>query len=164
MTEVNVFPVRVGEDRMEQHVIERLAAESNFQGIHDDKVEGDHVARMMNLRKLDVLLDTMLQLPALDASFERSANRIAHARLTFGRIVFLLEPIKNRIGLESRILLKKCFDFIPELRERILACAIRTLGAFDLAWQLVRITILPNRLLTHLQPPCNTHHRFSFVK
>jgi hypothetical protein len=31
MTEVNVFPVRVGEDRMKQHVIECLAIESNFE-------------------------------------------------------------------------------------------------------------------------------------
>lgn len=60
VTEMHVLPVRVSEDRMKQHVIERLAAERHFQGIHDHEVEGDHVARMMPLRKLDVLLDTML--------------------------------------------------------------------------------------------------------
>ena len=44
MTEVNVFPVRVSEDRMEQHVVERLAVESDLQRIHDHEVEGDHVS------------------------------------------------------------------------------------------------------------------------
>jgi hypothetical protein len=41
MTEVNVLPIRVGEDRVEQHVIERLAANRDLQRIHHDKVEGD---------------------------------------------------------------------------------------------------------------------------
>jgi len=164
MTEVNVLPVRVGEDRMKQQVIERLAAQGHLQGIQNYEVEGDHVAGMMNLWELDLLFDTVLQLPALDASFERSADRIAHPRLTLWWIVFLLEPIQNRIGLEPRIVFQKCCDFIPELRERILPCAVGTIDAFDLAGQLIRITILPHRLRTHLQPPCDTRHRFSFMQ
>ncbi|MDH5626142.1 MAG: hypothetical protein OEY21_08545 [Nitrospira sp.] len=105
MTEVNVFPVRVSEDRMKQQVIETLAAESNLQAIHDHEVKGQHIARVVNLRELDLLLDILLQLPTLDASFQCSANRIADARLRVGQIVFLLEPIQNRIRLDPPVLL-----------------------------------------------------------
>ena len=111
MTQVNVLPVRVGEDRMEQHVIERLATYRDLQRIHNDEVERDHVACMVDLRELDILLDAVRQLPALNAPLERSSNRVGYARRTFRRVVFLLEPIKNRIGLQLRILLKKDFDF-----------------------------------------------------
>jgi hypothetical protein len=45
------------------------------------------------------------------------------------------------------------FDFGPELTERIGACAVVALGPLDLAWKLIRITILPDRLFTHLHPP-----------
>ena len=82
----------------------------------------------------------------------------------FWRIVFLLEPIQDRIGLEPRIVLQKSYDFIPELGKRILPSAVGTLGAFHLAGQLIGITILPHRLLTHLQPPCDTRHRFRFMQ
>ncbi len=100
MAKVNVFPVRVRQDRMEEHVIERLAAEGDFQAIHDDEVKGHDVARVMHLRELDLLLDTLLKFPTLNPSFERSANRSTDLRLTSGRIVFLLQPIQDRIGFE----------------------------------------------------------------
>ena len=77
---------------MEQHVIERLAAQSDLQGIHDDEVKRQHITRVMHLRELDLLLDTMLQLPTMDTSFERAANRVGYLRRARGGIVFLLEP------------------------------------------------------------------------
>jgi hypothetical protein len=153
LTEVNVLPVRVSEDGVEQHVIESLPAEGDLQRVHDHEIKRDHVARVVHLRELDVLLDTVLQLPTLHQPFERATNRVRHLRRTFGRIVFLLEPIKKRIGLEPRIFLKQGFDFTPELRERIRTCTVGTFRAFDPTRQLVRITVLPDCLATHLQPP-----------
>jgi hypothetical protein len=45
---------------MKQHVLERLAVESDLEGIQDHEIEGDHVAGIMNLWELDLLLDTVL--------------------------------------------------------------------------------------------------------
>jgi hypothetical protein len=100
MAEVNVLPVRVGQDRMKHQVIEQLPAERDLQLVHDDEVERDQITRVMHLRKLDFLFDPMFQLPILDASFECATDRVGHARFADGWIVFLLEPIKNRVGLK----------------------------------------------------------------
>jgi len=103
VTQVNVFPIRVGKDRVEHHVFERLVPDRDLQRIHHDEVKGDHVARMMHLRKRHFLLDTVLQLPLLHASFESATNRVSDAILTFltgGRVVLLLEPIENRVRFE----------------------------------------------------------------
>ena len=149
MTEVDVLPVRIGEDRMEHHVVEGLAADRDLERIHDDEVESDHVARMVNLWEDDFLLDTVLELPTLYSSFQCSSNRVRHARLTFRRVVLLFEPIQNRVRFESRIVLKSFFDFAPILFERIWASAVGALGSFHLAWQEVCLAILPDRLFTH---------------
>ena len=61
---------------------------------------------MMNLREGDFLLDTVLKFPTLYSPFERPSNRIGHARLTIRRVVLLLEPIEEGVGLEPSILLE----------------------------------------------------------
>jgi hypothetical protein len=45
---------------MEHQVFEGLVPNRDLQGIHHDEVKGDHVTRMMHLRKRHFLLDTML--------------------------------------------------------------------------------------------------------
>ena len=59
MTVVNVLPVRIREDRMKHHVIERLPTHGDLQPVHDDEVKCDHITRVMNLRELDALLNSM---------------------------------------------------------------------------------------------------------
>jgi len=163
MTEVNVLPVRVGEDGMEQHVIKGLATQGDHQCIHDNEVERHHVAGVVDLRKLDILLHTVFQLPVLNAPLERPPNRVSDVGRLLRYVVLLLEPIKNRIGLQLRIVLETRFDFTPIIRERIVPRPIPTLWTFGLAWQPIGITILAHRLLTHPQPPCDTRYRFTFV-
>jgi len=135
---------------MEQFVVERFAADGDLQRIHDDEVEGDHVARMVNLREHHFLLDAMFEFPTLHPPFQCSSNRVRHARLAFRRVVLLFEPIQNRVRFESRIVLKSFFDFLPELLQRVRASAVCALGPLDLAWQQARIPILPDRLFTHV--------------
>ena len=122
MAEVNVLPIRVSKDRVEQHVIERLAADGDLQRIHHDEIECNHVTRMMHLRERDFLFDTMLQLPPLHTPFEGAANRVGDANVTFftgGRVVLLLEPIQNRVRFQSSILFEEFNDLAPELLQRI---------------------------------------------
>jgi len=119
---------------------------------------------MVNLWEHHFLLDTMLELPTLHASFQRPSNRVRHARHTFRRVVLLFEPIQNRVRLETRIVLKPLLDLLPEFLERIRASAVATLGPLDLAWQQARFAILPDRLLAHSQPPCNARHRLALVE
>jgi hypothetical protein len=149
VAEVYVLPVRVGQDGMKQQVIEALAGERDAECVHDYEVERDHVARVMHLREGDLLFDAVFQLPSLHASLQRAADRIGHMRLARGRIVFLLEPIQDRIRLELPIVLQQDFDFRPEHFQWIGARTVAALGPFDLARQLVCLTILPYGLFAH---------------
>jgi len=162
--EVDVFPVRVGEHRVEPEVVERLAADRHLEFVHANEVERDQVSRMMDLGKPHLLLDAVSELPVQDPPFQRAADRLRDTRRTVGRIVLLLQPIQNRVRLEPRIALQQRFDLRPELPQGILTRAIGPRGALHLARQLLRVTILSDRLLTHVQPPCDTGHRFALVE
>jgi hypothetical protein len=115
-------------------VVERLAPDRDFQRIHHDEVECNHVTRMMHLWERDFLFDTMRQLPSLHTPFEGTANRVGDANATFltgGRVVLLLEPIQNRVRFQPSILFEEFNDLAPELLEWIVTCAIRTNRLFD---------------------------------
>ena len=134
MTEVNVFPVGIREDRVKQHVLEGFACDGNVQRIHHDEVKGDHVARMVNLREHDLLLHPVLELPTPHSPLEGSPDRVGHARLPLGRVVLLLQPIQDGVRLESLIVLKSLFDFAPKVFQWIRPSAVSTRGPFDLTW------------------------------
>ena len=70
MTQVNVLPIGIGKDRMEQHVIKGFAAHRDLQRIHDYEIKRQHVTSMMNLREFHFLLDTVPEFPTLHAALE----------------------------------------------------------------------------------------------
>lgn len=162
--EVNVLPVRIGKHRVEPEVLERLASDGDVKIVHGNEVEGDHVSRVMNLRKTHFSPDAMPQLPVQDPSFQRAPDRIRDTWRPVVRIVLLLQPIQNRERLETRIALQERFNFRPEFRQRIHARAIGPRGSFGLARQPLRVPIFSDCLLTHVQPPCDAGHRIASVK
>ncbi len=101
VAEVDVLPVGIGEDGVEQLVVVRTSLDRDPQSIQIDEVESDHVARMVNLAEVDFLLHPVLQLPSLNASLQRPPNRIGDPQLALAagrRIVFLLQPIEQSKG------------------------------------------------------------------
>ena len=161
VTEVDVFPVGIGEDRVEQHVVVGTSPKGDPQSVQDDEVEGDHVSRMMHLRKVDFLLNPVLQFPLLNAPFQGSANRIGDPHLAWlagRRIVFLFQPVQQREGPEAGIVFQEFLDLRPERLEGIFPSSILPWRPLPLAGQYAGITILSNGSLAHLQPPCNIRH------
>ncbi len=69
---MNVLPVRVGERCMKQLVIELLAVQCDAQHVQVNEVKGNHIARKMNLRQDYFLLNIVLNLPFVNASFQGS--------------------------------------------------------------------------------------------
>ncbi len=101
VAEVYVFPVGIREDGVEQHVVVRTSLNRDLQSVQNDEVESDHVPRMMNLRELDFLFHSVLQLPLLNSPLQRPSNRIGdpHLALAIGLIVvFLFQPIEQGKG------------------------------------------------------------------
>jgi len=101
MAEVDVLPVGIREDGVEQHVLVRTSSNRDLQSVQNDEVESDHVPRMMNLRELDFLFDSLLKLPLLNAPLQRPSNRIADQHLALGIgliVVFLFQPIEQGKG------------------------------------------------------------------
>jgi len=101
VAEVYVFPVGICEDGVEQHVVVRTSSNRNLQSVQSDEVESDHVPRMMNLRELDFLFDSLLKLPPLNTPLQRPPNRIGDQQLALaiGRgVVFLFQPIEQGKG------------------------------------------------------------------
>ena len=167
MAEVDVLPVGIRKDGVKQHVIVRTSLNRDPQSIQNDEVESKHVARMMNLGKVDFLLHPVLQLPSLNSPLQRPANRIGDRQLALvlGRgIVFLFQPIEQGKGPQPGVPFQEFLDLRPERLEGIFPSPIVTRPPLPLAGKYAAIAILPNRSFAHFEPPCNLCHGMSAVK
>ena len=116
VAEVDVLPVGIREDSVEQLVVVRTSLNRDPQSIHVHEVESDHVARMMNLGEVDFLLHPVLQLPLLNSPLQRPSNRIGDPQfaLATGRgIVFLLQPIEQGKGSQPGVPFQEFLDLRP---------------------------------------------------
>lgn len=159
MTQVNVLPIGIREDRMKQQMIVRSAANRNAQAIQVDEVERDHIAGLMHLGKLDLVLNSVLQLPFLHPPLQRPPEGIADRPFSrFGGVVFLLEPIQQGHRPEPGIVLQELLDFRPERFERIGPRAVRSGRPGLLAGECPLIPILANGSFSHVQCLGNPSH------
>lgn len=164
MAKVNKFPVRIGEHRVEQKMIERSSPEGHPQGIHRHEVEGDHIPGVMHLGKDHFLGDVVLELPTCHAAFQGSAERVVDRRFATRLVVLLLEPFQNGHRLQARVLCQERLRLGPVVRQGIFARAIVARLLLELAGQLARIPIFSDRLLAHPQLPCNTCCRLPLIE
>jgi hypothetical protein len=167
VAKVDVFPVGIREDGVEQHVIVRTSLNRNLQSIQIDEVKSDHVARMMNLGEVDFLLHPVLQLPSLNSPLQRPSNRIGDPQLALatGRwIVFLFQPIEQGKGSQPGVPFQEFLDLRPIRIEGVFPSPIVAWLPLLLAGKYAAIAILPNRSFAHLEPPCNLCHGMSAVK
>jgi hypothetical protein len=164
MAEVNELPIRIGEDRVEQQVIERPSPDGHPQGIHRHEVEGDHIPGVVYLGEDHFLLDVVAELPMCDAAFQGAADRVGDHRFAARLVVLLLEPFQNGDRFQPGVLRQERFYLGPVIRQGIFASAIVARHLLELAGQLAYIPILSDRLLTHSQLPCNTCYRLPLVE
>lgn len=167
MAEVDVLPVGIRENGVKQLVVVGASLNRDPQSIQIDEVESDHVARMMNLRKVDLLLHPVLQLPTLNAPLQRPANRIRDPQLPgpgARGIVLLLQPIEQGKGPQPGVALQEFLDLRPERFEGVFPSPISARLPILLAGKYAVIAILPDRSFAHLKTPCNLGHRMSAME
>lgn len=167
VAEVDVLPVGIREDGVEQLVVIRTSLNRDLQSIQIDEVESDHVARMMNLGEVDFLLHPVLQLPPLNSPLQRPSNRIGDrqfALATGRRIVFLLQPIEQGKGSQPVVLFQEFLDLRPIRIEGVFPSPIAAWLPLLLAGEYATIAVLPDCSFAHLKPPCNLCHGTSAVK
>lgn len=165
MAKMNVFPIGVGEDRMEQEVLVSSASNRHAQCIQVDEIEGDHIPRMMHLGKLHLLQDAVIELPFLHPPFQRPPNAIRDRPLAgFRAVVFLFEPIQESYRLQTGIGLQKGLDFRPVGFERIGPRAIRPFRLGLLAGECSLIPVFANGSFSHLEDFGNLSHGHILVK
>jgi len=98
VTKVDVFPIGIREDRVEQQVVERPSPEGDPQPVEHDEIKSQDVSRMMRLRERHFLGHILLQFPVLHAPLQSPSNRVGDHDLSGNserRIVFLFEPLQQ---------------------------------------------------------------------
>jgi hypothetical protein len=152
---------------VEEEVLERSSADRDLERIHGDEVEGDHIAGVMDLGEVDFLLDALLELPPPDAPLQCAADRVGDARLAslaHRRVMFLLQPLQEGVGLELPIVPEPFLDLRPELLQRIGPRAIGSRRPFNLTGEELSLLIFANGLGTHVEPPRNVRPLFTFIE
>jgi hypothetical protein len=141
------FPVGVGEHEVIDQVLEALAEDGDTQRVHAGEIRGRQVAGVMHLAEHDRPRLTRRGPPALNAALEGAA-------LALGQPpgMFLLEPVKQRFGLQARLRFEPFLGLLPQVGQRILPGPI---GARPLlrTGQSTQCAILACRLLVHSGPP-----------
>jgi hypothetical protein len=165
MAQMNVLPIGIREDRMKQQMLVRSAPDRHAEAIQVDEVERDHIARMMHLGKLDLVLDSVLELPFLNPPFQRPPEGIRDRPVScFGVVVFLLEPIQQRHRPEPVIALQKRLDLRPERFEWIDPGAIRSDRPLLLAGKRPLIPIFANGSFSHVEGLGNLRYGLSLME
>jgi hypothetical protein len=140
------LPVRVGQHKVIDHVLERLPLDRHAQVIHVREVRGRQPARLMHLaeehllgrpRRGPPLLHLPLQGPQLSVA---ESARIAP-----------LQICEDGLGLQPRLLLQQGTNRHPDLGERINP-GPPVVWPGQLAGQLLQSSILACRLVVHVTP------------
>jgi hypothetical protein len=113
----HVFPVRVGQHKMVDHVDERLAANGYSQLVHVREIRRAEPARFMHLREENLLGRPVLCFPLPRPPFQSPPVCLP---ILFG--VFALQPFQQSLGLHGRLTLQDFLQGGPDLAQRIRAC------------------------------------------
>jgi len=142
------LPIRVGEREVIQQVVERLAVDRDAQRVHVGEVRCPQPARVMHLRKDDLLVGAMQPTPVPHPPLECPPLRV---REPAG--IALLQPGEQSERPQSRLPLESGLNLRPDLKERVRPCSpIARSGV--LRRQSPGIPILPSRFLIHASSPC----------
>lgn len=141
------LPVRVGQHEVIDQVVERLTENRDSQRVHVGEVRSRQIPRVMHLLEHHRAGRAEQRSPLLDTPLERAAV----ARVQLPRML-ALEPVEQRLRLQTRLRLQPGLSQRPQFRQRIPPGAI---GAAPLlgAGKRSQRAILACRLLVHSSPP-----------
>jgi hypothetical protein len=141
------LPVRVGQHKMIDQVVEAVSLDRHVQVVHRREVRRRQPARLMLLREEHFLRRPRLRTPTLDVPLQRPQLLV--------RELPRMPPLQlaeNRLGLQPRIAFQKFADLVPDRLERV-GPRHPSVRLGDFAGQLVQIAILPCRLFIHVREP-----------
>ena len=150
-TERDRFPVRVGEDEVVDHVVERLAREGDAERVHAGEIGGGDVAGVVDLSEDDGLVGPAECPPLTDASFEGASVGVEElARM------LAADPVEEGLGLESGFVAESSFDGVPDVGEGIGSGAVVAwrFGLFSFAGQGAMVAVVSCGFFGHSGPPC----------
>jgi hypothetical protein len=141
------FPVRIGEHKVIHQMVEAFAQDGDGQLVHAGEIRGRQIAGVMHLTEHDRARLSRRGPPVLNATFERAALAL---RQPSG--MFLLQPVKQRFGLEAWLRFQPFLNFLPQVGQRVLP---RPIGPRPLegAGQGTKLAIFACRFFVHSSPP-----------
>lgn len=137
------LPVRIGQHEMVHHVVQGLPIDCHLQVAHPSKVRRAQTSRMVHLREEDFLVRSFGGAPRLHPALERPQLAV----LELPRML-PLQPLKQRLGLQLRMLLQLLVDFRPDLFEWVLARP-PVMRSLHFAGQPPQVPVLASRFLVH---------------
>jgi hypothetical protein len=147
------LPVRVGQHKVIDQVIETLLLNRNAQAIHGREVRSAQPAWFVVLREEHLLGRSGLSAPTLDVPLQCP-------QLAIGKPARIapLQLAEDGLGLQTRVAFEQFTDLVPDYGERIgpRHPGMR-LGRF--AGQLAQNVVLACRLLIHVSAPCRPRDR-----
>jgi len=108
------LPIRVREREVIQQVIKRLAVDRDAQRVHVREVRRPQPARIVHLRKDDLLVGAVQAAPVAHPPLERPALRVGKPAG-----IALLQPGEQRERPQPRLAFQPGLDLRPDLDERV---------------------------------------------
>jgi len=139
----HALPVRVGQDEVVQQMRKRLTLNGHAQALHVREVRRAQPARLMHLAEEHFLGRPVLRPPLPHPPFHRPPLPLPVLARAFP-----LQPLHQRLGLQSRLTLQQFLQPRPDLEQRIHPGAPRAACA-GLTGQLTPVAILPCALAIH---------------
>jgi hypothetical protein len=139
----HVFPVRIGQHEVVQHMRQRLTLDGHTQLVHVREVRRAQPARFMHLTEKHFLGRTMLGLPLPYPPFYSAAMPLP----VLVRIA-TLQPFHQRLGLQTSLTLQQPRQRRPNIKQRIRPGPPRVWNRC-FAGQLAQVAILACRFGMH---------------
>jgi hypothetical protein len=136
-TEGHALPIREGQHKVIEQVGKRLALDGHAQTVQVREVRRTQPPRFMHLAKEHFLGQPVLCFPLSHAPFQRTT-----LPLPVLTRMLALQPVYQRLGLQSRLTLKQVLQGRPDFHQGI-GTRPPVMRAAGLAGQLPQVAILP---------------------
>jgi hypothetical protein len=149
------LPVRVGQHKMVDHVVEALTLDAHAQVVHHGEIGGAEPPGRMDLGEEDFLGRARAGAPAADVALQRPQLVVGEAAR-----VAPLQFLEDGLGLKPRMGFEEFAHRGPNLREGIGpgAPGVRQNG---FAGPFAKLAVFACGLLVHVRPPRRLRQRFA---
>jgi hypothetical protein len=149
------LPIRVGQHKMVDHVVEALPLDAHAQVVHHGEIGGAEPPGLMNLGEEDFLGRTGTGTPATDVALQRPQLVVGEAAR-----MAPLQFFEDGLGLQPGLGFEQLAHAAPHLREGI-GTRAPGVGQDGFAGPFAELAIFACGLLVHVRPPRRLGQRFA---